>query len=84
LKQRHTAKRIFERLRDEHGYAGGLTAVRDHVRIARGRLRETFILLAHPPGHAQVDVSEAVGVTVSVRPLWKRPAFDLTPARRRV
>ena len=24
-KQRHTAKRIFERLRDEHGYAGGLT-----------------------------------------------------------
>lgn len=25
LKQRHTAKRIFERLRDEHGYAGGYT-----------------------------------------------------------
>ena len=23
-KQRHTSKRIFERLRDEHGYAGGL------------------------------------------------------------
>ena len=22
-KQRHTAKRIFERLRDEHGFAGG-------------------------------------------------------------
>jgi hypothetical protein len=22
-KQRHTAKRIFERLRDEHGYGGG-------------------------------------------------------------
>src|SRR4051794_31497430 len=25
-KQRHTAKRVFERLRDEHGYRGGLTA----------------------------------------------------------
>ena len=25
-KQRHTSKRIFERLRDEHGYAGGLTS----------------------------------------------------------
>lgn len=24
-KQPHTAKRIFERLRDEHGYAGGYT-----------------------------------------------------------
>src|SRR5512143_2813323 len=24
-KQRHTSKRIFERLRDEHGYGGGLT-----------------------------------------------------------
>ena len=23
VKQRHTAKRIFERLRDEHGFAGG-------------------------------------------------------------
>ena len=26
-KQRHTAKRIFERLRDEHRYAGSLTTV---------------------------------------------------------
>jgi hypothetical protein len=23
VKQRHTAKRIFERLRDEHGFTGG-------------------------------------------------------------
>jgi hypothetical protein len=27
VKQRHTAKRIFERLRDEHGFAGGYTVV---------------------------------------------------------
>ena len=31
-KQRHTAKRLFERLRDEHGYTGGLTIVKDAVR----------------------------------------------------
>jgi hypothetical protein len=31
-KQRHTSKRIFERLRDEHGYAGGITIVKDHGR----------------------------------------------------
>ena len=33
-KQRHTSKRIFERLRDEHGYAGGITIVKDYVRGA--------------------------------------------------
>ena len=31
-KQRHTGKRIFERLRDEHGYTGGITVVRDEIR----------------------------------------------------
>ena len=39
-KQRHTALRIFERLKAEHGYAGGYTGVKDYVRIAKGRLRE--------------------------------------------
>jgi len=34
-KQRHTAKRIFERLRDEHGFAGGQTIVKDYVRERR-------------------------------------------------
>ena len=37
VKQRHTAKRIFERLRDEHGFAGGYTVVKDYVRIGRAR-----------------------------------------------
>src|SRR5215210_5724840 len=66
-KQRHTAKRIFERLRDEHGFAGGYTVVKDHVRIGRARGRETFVPLAHPPGHAQVDFGEAAGVIGGVR-----------------
>src|SRR6516165_2886161 len=48
-KQRHTAKRIFERLRDEHGYTGGLTAVKDAVRDWRQRHAEVFVPLAHPP-----------------------------------
>ena len=34
-KQRHTAKRIFERLRDEHGFTGGYTIVKDYVRAHR-------------------------------------------------
>ena len=31
-KQRHTAKRIHERLRDEYGFDGGYTIVKDYVR----------------------------------------------------
>jgi transposase len=67
VKQRHTAKRIFERLRDEHGFAGGYTVVKDHVRLCRARGRETFVPLTHPPGHAQVDFGEAIGVIGGVR-----------------
>lgn len=46
-KQRHTSKRIFERLRDEHG---GITIVKDYVHAARERQREMFVPLAHPAG----------------------------------
>jgi len=67
IKQRHTAKRIFERLRDEHGYAGGMTVVKDYVAGARIKVREMFVPLAHPPGHAQVDFGEAVAVIAGVR-----------------
>ena len=59
-KQRHTSKRIFERLRDEHGYAGGLTIVKDYVLALRQRQREVFVPLRHDPGHAQVDFGEAL------------------------
>ena len=58
-KQRHTAKRIFERLRDEYGYDGGYTTVKDNVRENRRQTREMFVPLSHPPGHAQCDFGEA-------------------------
>ena len=67
VKQRHTAKRIFERLRDEHGFAGGYTVVKDYVRLSKARSREMFVPLAHPPGHAQADFGEAVGVIGGIR-----------------
>ena len=62
VKQRHTSKRIFERLRDEHGYFGGLTIVKDYVLSQRQRQREVFVPLRHDPGHAQVDFGEALAV----------------------
>ena len=61
-KQRHTGSRIFERLRDEHGFTGGITIVRDYVAGTRLRSREVFIPLSHKPGHAQVDFGEADGI----------------------
>lgn len=66
-KQRHTAKRIFERLRDEHGFTGGITIVTDYVRDRKRRTREVFVPLAHAPGHAQVDFGEALGVIGGVQ-----------------
>ena len=39
-KQRHTAKRIFERFRDEYRFDGGYTIVKDCVREHRRRTRE--------------------------------------------
>ena len=61
-KQRHTAKRIFERLRDEYGFDGGYTTVKDYVREHRRQTREMFVPLSHPPGHAQCDFGEALVV----------------------
>ena len=67
MKQRHSAKRIFERLRNEHGFLGGYTVVKDHVRVCRARSRETFVPLSHPAGHGQVDFGEALAVIGGVR-----------------
>ena len=61
-KQRHTAKRIHERLREEHGFSGGYTIVKDYVRLRKLRQREMFVPLAHPPGDAQADFGEALAV----------------------
>ncbi len=61
-KQRHTAKRIFERLRDEYGFGGQYTIVKDYVRERRRRSQEMFVPLSHAPGHAQCDFGEALVV----------------------
>jgi transposase len=65
-KQRHTAKRIFERLRDEHAFTGGYTIVKDYVRLRKLSQREMFVPLEHPPGDAQADFGEAQVVIAGV------------------
>lgn len=76
-KQRHTSKRIFERLRDEHGFAGGITIVKDYVHAARERQREMFVPLSHRPGHAQADFGEALAVIGGVERKIRFLAMDL-------
>jgi hypothetical protein len=49
-KQRHTAKRVFDRLRDECGFTGGYTIIKDYMREREQRRQEMFVPLAHPPG----------------------------------
>ena len=66
-KQRHTAERIFQRLRDEHGYAGCASIVRAAVHDWRQSRAEVFVPLAHPPGEAQVDFGHAEVVIAGQR-----------------
>lgn len=61
-KQRHTAKRVFDRLKEEHQFTGGYTIVKDYLRSAAQRSREMFLPLVHPAGEAQADFGEALAV----------------------
>ncbi len=65
-KQRHTANRICERLREEHAFTGGYTIVKAYVREKKLGGQEMFIPLAHPPGAAQADFGEALVVIAGV------------------
>ena len=88
-KQRHTAKRIFEQLRDEYGFGGQYTIVKDYVREHRRQAREMFVPLSHSPGHAQCDFGEALLIIGGVerKALVNRsrpcPAFFFTPGSSR-
>jgi transposase len=76
-KQRHTAKRIFDRLKAEHAFGGGYTIVKDYVRQARLRHKEVFVPLAHAPGDAQADFGEALVAVAGVEQKAHFQCFDL-------
>jgi hypothetical protein len=71
-KQRHTSKRIWRRLVDEHGAQVAETTVRDHVRKRR---RE----LGHAAGDVLVPQVNAPGITAEVDFRPRRPS---SPTRR--
>ena len=74
-KQRHTSKRIFERLRNEYGFDGGYTIVKDYVRTKKRGSRGMFVPLSHPAGHAQADFGEALVMIGGVEQNGLRPCF---------
>lgn len=59
-KQRHTAVRMYERLRDEYGFTGAESSVRRVVAQLRNSIPECFIPLSATPGElVQVDFGHA-------------------------
>ena len=60
-KQRHTAKRIYDRLQEERGCPGSYSSVKRYVvrkRFLLNQERAGYLPLAHPPCHAQVDFGD--------------------------
>jgi transposase len=76
-RQRHRAKWIFERLREEHSFTGGYTIARDYVRSAELRKREMFVPLTHAPCEAQADFGKALVVVAGVECEAHYLAMDL-------
>src|SRR5262245_6494984 len=75
-KQRHSARRIYERLRDEHAYPGCASIVRAAVAAYKQSRKEVFVPLLHPPGEAQCDFGRAEVVVAGVR--YQAALFVLT------
>lgn len=62
-KQRHTAKRIYDRLCEEAGYTGSYCSVKRYVKKKRTNMHQGTpgcLPLAKPQAHAQLDFGEFV------------------------
>src|SRR5262249_36802003 len=83
-KQRHTARRIWRRLVDEHGAQAAERTVREYVAARRrelGEPREVFVPQIHQAGkEAEVDWGEAqgrrAGRPVTVQLFYLRACFS--------
>lgn len=64
-------------MREEHGYSGGYTIVKDYVRQAKIGSREMFIPLSHAPRQAQADFGEALVIIAGVERVAHYLAFDV-------
>lgn len=70
-KQRHTARRIFNRLCDEYDFTGSESSVRNFVRQEKNLHKEAFIPLTADWGEqAQVDWAEPRYISMGSRPRY--------------
>lgn len=92
-KQKHTARRVFARLAQEHGAAElSYSTVRNYVRVRRaeidaaaGRGREVFVPQEHAPGaEAEVDFGEVWVVLAGVKTKCHLFTFRLSASGRAV
>jgi len=71
-KQRHTARRIYDRLVEEHGFKGSESTVRRYVRAVKGKQKEVFAPLEYDPGSCtQADWGEAYVILKGIKTLVK-------------
>lgn len=71
-KQHHTARRIYHRLVEEHGFKGSESTVRRYIREIKGKLKEVFIPLEYDEGSsAQADWGEAYVILRGIKTLVK-------------
>lgn len=67
-KQKHTAKRIYERLVEEKNFTGGESTVRLAVQNIKGNITKAFIPLEFDPGEAaQLDWGECYAYIGGIR-----------------
>ncbi|XKH55241.1 IS21 family transposase (plasmid) [Citricoccus nitrophenolicus] len=69
-KQRHTARRVFDRLVAEQGYTGSYSPVQRYVKRYKAAHRapgEGFSELVWPAGTAQVDFGQAEAIIAGIR-----------------
>ncbi len=84
VKQKHTSKRIYDRLVEELNFTGGESTVRQYVKKLKDIPAEAFVPLAFDPGEAiQVDWGQAViylrGVKTTIRLFCARLCYSAMP-----
>lgn len=83
-RQKHTAQRIYERLREEKGFTGGCSTIRNAVKELRDKIPKVYVPLAFEPGEAiQVDWGQATiilnGVKTEVHLFCMRLCHSIAP-----
>ena len=87
-KQRHTAAKVYRRLRAEHGYPGSYAPIQRYLKAKRRGQRETYVPLAHDPGrrleadfgHLWVDFPEGRRRVPCLVTTWSYSGFRFVQA----